>query len=140
MKRFWPIGLALFCWLLVLLVPATRRGLVESWKYPNVYARDDTNHREVPPFVGLSNSAANILKQYPDDKDVKVYLARFFQRSDNLKAVAAMYPDDAFIVAMQLNDDLQGLPSERVAGSMSNPNYPAAPPKVTPLTAKQKQG
>lgn len=133
MRRLWPLGLALFCWLLVLLVPATRRGLVAVWSGPSVSRTTETESVVVAPerYLVLSPEIAAVLRCYPRNRDALIYAARRGgPDAHNLEVLGQIYPRDAFVVALRLSEAMQALSSARALGPLSNPRFPAAPTPV----------
>lgn len=136
MRRFWPFFLALLCWLLVLLVPATRHGSGQAWKAHRPTEMAPTESVEVAPGqrLAVAPEVVAVLKRHPCNRDVIVYGARQGEAAGagarNMETLGRLYPRDAYVVTLQLGRAMRGLTSSRVPGSLTNPNYPKAPPVV----------
>ncbi len=126
-RRFRPLIFAVACWLLIFLVPATRRGVAEAWH--NRFSAEQDESRISPDwrFVEPQLDLAALAKRFPDDKRVEIHAARHSKAA--LGRLMERYPQDAFIVTLALREQMNNLNSGRNEGPLTNPNYPAAPPK-----------
>lgn len=149
MRRFWPLTLALFCWLLLLLIPATRNGVRRAWIVAPLYGGDSSDYVDVAPFKRISLDDAALLKRYPGNRDVTLYAARtnWGENGENLDVLARLYPRDAYVVSLQIGRDMRGLFSGRGPGPLTASDFPPYPkgspipdplPKASPPEQWQK--
>jgi hypothetical protein len=137
MKRFWPLAVILLCWLTVFLVPATRYGARTAWKLYGSPPPDVSDRVAVSPFKDLSPAVAVAVRQFPNEKVVRVVAAMDSALRHNLDVALKMYPRDTLLIRLMVDFEAKNLPSGRPYGPLSNPKYPAAAPKVVPLTSAQ---
>lgn len=135
--HFWPaILLVALCWTLVWRDPAARHGLMRAWQQP--YASRFEDHRaqfEFDAFRGqerdrrvqvdaLARSVAALARVPRGDATQRRAQER------QIETQARRLNDDPLVLALLLRARLVGLHSNRVTGALSNPNFPAAPPKT----------
>lgn len=121
-RRSASLLFALACWLLVILVPATRRGLATA-SSNRLGATQNLSEEEV---FDPTPDAKTLLKRFPDDKRVQIYGAQDDRRA--LNQLVERHPQDVLVLTLALRQRISKLNSNRNEGPLTNPNGPSAPP------------
>lgn len=127
-RRFRPLLFALGCWLLVLLVPATRQGLAAAWSNRFGAVQEGDENQNYPLSFNQKSVAKALLKRFSSNKAVEIYAA---QQSDAAAKLLERYPQDLLVITLALRQQIAKLDSDRNEGPLTNPNYPAPPSKTS---------
>ncbi len=125
-RRFLPFLLVLVCWLLVLVVPATRRGLADAWSNRLGTVQDWSDEAVFAPTL----DAKTLLKRFPHDKRVQIYAAQ--NDKSALNQLLERYPQDVLVLTLAVRQRISELKDDRNEGPLTNPNGPLSPPKAEP--------
>ncbi|MBW3637813.1 MAG: hypothetical protein KY445_15310, partial [Armatimonadetes bacterium] len=125
-RRSLPYLLALVCWLLVLVVPATRQGLATAWSNRLATVQNGSDEAVFDP----TPDAKTLLKRFPNDRRVQIYAAHDDRRG--LDRLIIRYPHDALVLTLALRQRISKLRDNRDEGPLTNPNYPTPPPRPVP--------
>jgi hypothetical protein len=128
MKR--PLLWAFLCWFLLFLFPLTRRGIFKSWENHQHLLTGLSRKVDAAPFVNVTPETAEIVRQFSNNKSVRVSAAKEYGSNDhNLQVLAKLYPDDPLVIRLQIEGKLKGLTSARSPGPVTM--YPLAQVKRT---------
>lgn len=98
---------------------------------------------EVAPKMSLrlSPHLASVVRQHPHNRDVIVFAARKARgaEEENIEVLGQLYPQDAYIVSLQLYRAVEGLTSGRVPGPLGNVNYPKPAPPIDPSKVSPRE-
>ena len=153
------LWLAIFCWLLILLVPSLRRMFLVQVMGRSVMYRGWA----YGPMVGKSwdmwtPSATKIKDRYPDNPQVQA--SAIEEQSDygddnarrllrDYDALIARFPDETWLIARRIKRTIKWMKPTRIGGEMSDPDRdkniaagipsperPKEPPNFTPQERK----